>query len=80
MLEGKDSNDPAFPLFLQHIEPGSVAFYGLSKREYFAAMALQGLIAADTDFEKTGLEVARWVVSQADSLIERLNKTVGESP
>ncbi|NJO73319.1 MAG: hypothetical protein HC833_05840 [Leptolyngbyaceae cyanobacterium RM1_406_9] len=79
MLERTDSHDPAFPLFCQHIEPSSVAFYGLTKREYFAAMAMQGLIAADTDFEKTALEVSRWAVSQADSLIERLNETVGES-
>jgi hypothetical protein len=42
-------------------------------------MAMQGLIAADADFEKTALEVSRWAVSQADSLIERLNETVGET-
>ena len=47
---------------------------GLTKREYFAAMAMQGISAnaslTSTSFEK----IAEWSVKQADALIEELNK------
>lgn len=45
---------------------------GLTKREYFAAMALQGLLANDSALI-TGK--ARDAVQAADALIEELNKT-----
>jgi hypothetical protein len=45
-------------------------FGGLTKREYFAAMAMQGI----QDQEYIPLtEVARMAVKQADALIEALN-------
>ena len=45
---------------------------GLTKREYFAAMALQGLLANDS-----GLITSKAIdaVKAADALIEELNKT-----
>ena len=45
---------------------------GLNKREYFAAMALQGLLANDS-----GLITSKAIdaVKAADALIEELNKT-----
>lgn len=49
---------------------------GLSKREYFAAMALQGILAAHNIYE-TGVnnEVnARTAVNAADWLIKALNE------
>lgn len=47
---------------------------GLTKREYFAAMAMQGLCAEDHSKEcKT---VALWSVGMADALIAELNKEV----
>lgn len=54
---------------------------GLSKRELFAAMAMQGLLAAG----KTGLatvngvpfsDAATWAVSHADALIAELEREV----
>ena len=50
----------------------------ISKREYFAGLAMQGLQAANIengiqpvrDFEI----IAVWAVNQADALIEELNK------
>lgn len=45
---------------------------GLTKREYFAAMALQGLLANDSGFITSK---ARYAVKAADALIEELNKT-----
>ena len=46
---------------------------GLTKREYFAAMALQGLLS---DYESESIEdYSKYAVKLADSLIEELNKT-----
>lgn len=68
MLNSNPSSN-AFPIVLpEHIEPG------LSKREYFAAMALQGLIAIPQYGEMAGSEVASTAVYLADQLIEQLNK------
>jgi hypothetical protein len=45
----------------------------LTKREYFAAMALQGLLA---DYESESIEdYSKYAVKLADSLIEELSKT-----
>jgi len=51
--------------------------YGLTKREYFAAMAMKGIIAAHNIYE-TGIDNevnARTAINAADALIEALNKT-----
>lgn len=48
---------------------------GMTKREWFAGMALQGMIASDrleiNDFDKMSI----YAVSHANKLIEWLNKT-----
>jgi hypothetical protein len=63
-----DSNSPAFPM-------GERGHSGLSKREYFAAMAMQGFIASS---EKINNEIlARWSVEIADVLLEKLEKKNG---
>jgi hypothetical protein len=46
----------------------------LTKREYFAAMAMQGYLVNNA---KTGIkddEISRWSVEAADALIAELNK------
>ena len=68
------STDNAFPIFAAdgRYNPGNP---GLTKREYFAALAMQGLMAADAD------KVNRWsprmmaqvAVDNADALIDELN-------
>ena len=45
--------------------------YGLTKREYFAAMAMQGMLS-NTGIN-TESHVAHYAVEFADALIERLN-------
>ena len=48
---------------------------GLTKREYFAAMAMQGvIISEDYKHVTTAEQVARWAVAKADALITELNK------
>jgi len=46
---------------------------GLTKREYFAAMAMQGMIANSAN-EETAERFAFAAVGMADALIEALNK------
>jgi len=43
---------------------------GLSKREYFAGLAMQGLLVSnhDADFK----EIAEWSVKMADELLKQL--------
>lgn len=52
--------------------------YGLIKREYFAAMAMQGLLASSPKAEDGSAEhiyiTIRRAVLAADELIEQLNK------
>jgi hypothetical protein len=64
----------AFPLLVKESFPDDfTVHYGLTKREYFAAMALQGLLARDA--AGIGAEAnARAAVEQADALIAYLNR------
>ena len=68
------ANEPAFSKAASYSD-----FYGLdesqiglTKREYFAAMALQGLLANDSALITSKVRDA---VKAADALIEELNKT-----
>ena len=48
--------------------------YGLTKREYFAAMAMQGLLTCTMDTDCSIEELCQDAISAADSLLEGLNK------
>ena len=50
---------------------------GLTKREYFAAMALQGILANSSEIYNltTYEQYAKYSVLQADALINALNQT-----
>jgi hypothetical protein len=72
----RDSIDMEAELFklnptVQVTDPKSPVTHGLLKREYFAAMALQGYIASGLAGEKT---VAMHSVTVSDALIAELNK------
>ena len=59
------------------IDPNDPAYnntFGLTKREAFAAMAMQGLIASDLNDTIDEEKIANIAVKCADALIERLNK------
>ncbi len=45
---------------------------GLTKREYFAALAMSGFLGSDY-CEQSAKKVAEWSVDQADALIDALN-------
>lgn len=74
-------NDPAFPPDLTGIPEGSIFDYlasqkGLTKREYFAAMAMQGITAYHEAVlrTETSTQLASRAIALADALIVELNK------
>ena len=77
-------NDTAFPSAWMQDHSGSLPVGGLTKREYFAALAMQGLLANSYSngvnqptSEASFSQLAGLAVNQADALIVELNK--GES-
>lgn len=48
---------------------------GLTKREYFAGLAMQGIVASTTNEDAASEEkVAKWAVQHADALLAELEK------
>ena len=67
-----NSNSTAFPRF-SFADGEGLSTPGLTKREFFAAMAMQGLLAQESgDWCRSEVETAKMAVSQADSLMEAL--------
>jgi len=50
----------------------------LTKRELFAAMAMQGMLAADNTQSIDVEIIASWSVEHADGLIKAINKPSGD--
>ena len=83
MAKNTDGYSQAFPFsstdYYDERPIGSSEYFGLTKREYFAAMALQGLLAAETEnynfgATETGTRTAASeAVAHADALIAALN-------
>lgn len=79
-----NSEQPTFPIVQTNNMEGhefmDVSHYGLSKREYFAAMAMQGMLA-NPEIMKLGNPdtlmniVSMASVEQADDLLLALEKT-----
>jgi hypothetical protein len=67
-----EGNDLAFPNRGQHEDYERAT--GLTKREYFAAMAMQGFIASDLHAELSERQVSSLSIEAADNLINELNK------
>jgi hypothetical protein len=47
---------------------------GLTKREYFAAMAMQGILSTEQGYYLEYDKLATFAIAQADALIAELNK------
>jgi hypothetical protein len=63
------ANEPAYP------NKQVPSWKGLTKREYFAAMALQGIIANKDGLDIKIERIVESAVDTADALIEELSKT-----
>lgn len=71
------ARNAAMPVQVEPTHPRTVMGYGLTKRELFAAMAMQNMIHP-MGFDGPGIDpakIARWAVEQADALIEGLKKS-----
>lgn len=68
-----DSNEPAFPFEFNHSDVNQERYYGLSKREYFAGMAMQGICATNCEYNSWE-DLAKDAIGIADSLIKELEK------
>jgi hypothetical protein len=76
MTQQTKGNDPISATQEYHSKNFGVvlAKTGLTKREYFAAMAMQGMCANPDYTRNSPSVIAEWSVKQADALIEALNK------
>ena len=66
----KNADMPAFPVE-ETCNSESLSF-GLTKREYFAAMAMQGFLSQNEYITPEGLAFA--AIEQADALLKELEK------
>lgn len=68
-------DEPAFPTDSEaQIGPGSYHFPGMTKREYFAALALQGLLANSKSEPEDTIHNAIVALRNADTLINKLSE------
>lgn len=73
MTNDEFANEPAFPIKISDGVRAVTVFDGLSRRELFAVMIMQGLVSRnEAPFLPTCAELS---VSGADMLIDQLNKT-----
>jgi nitrogenase subunit NifH len=72
-MENKETN-PNEPINMVEYNNNYIST-GLTKREYFAAMALQGIIANKDGLDIKIERIVESAVDTADALIEELNKT-----
>ncbi len=68
------SSDPAFPIIDTNPSQKQVTTYlGFSKREQFAAMAMQGMLGSTNGLAAPAEAVCRIAVDMADLMIKYLN-------
>ena len=65
----QNSTEPAYPTNFE----GYPESFGLTKRELFAAMAMQGILSAN-DFQGNDGQLVKTAVTFADKLLEELAK------
>jgi hypothetical protein len=65
------ANDLAYPVK----KVDTINYTGLTKREYFASMAMQGIITNKDGLDIKIERIVESAVDTADALIEELNKT-----
>ena len=73
-----DGLDSAFPFVVDDISKNQCTYSGLTKREYFAALVMQGYAAnSDRIYHENVERNAEWAIQQADALIAKLSKETG---
>jgi hypothetical protein len=82
MKSSINDGGPAFPVDISCYDGDRRKLYGLSLRDYFAAKAMQGLIAApgnitEIDLEAWSRTVAPFAYLAADAMLAERAKTKG---
>ena len=72
-----NANEPAFPARLDNVHPDYAAMPGLTKREYFAGLVMQGLCADPSNHQlfRSHRHAAKSAVQIADALLSELERT-----
>jgi hypothetical protein len=68
------AGSPLNPQILKFGDGSEIVNMGLTKREYFAAMAMQGYLSGEMFMRQSREEISAKAVMAADALIEALNK------
>lgn len=71
----KNGKENIYPITIEDNGNSSVTYLGLTKREYFAGLALQGMMANQHLTSTENDTIARWSVEIADALLAELEKT-----
>lgn len=69
-------NEAAFPSVVPDVEQEFSAVLGLTKREFFAALAMAGLLANQGDYELA--DATQCAVKAADKLINELKGSAAQ--
>ena len=72
-----DTGDAAFPIVIPANQDWSEFDRGMTLRDWFAGMAMQGLLAADHDVQRSHEDIAGWAWTQADSMIVEKRRMEG---
>lgn len=73
----KNGDQPAYPVTEEttdRIDAGIAIYTGLTKREYFAAMAMQALVTRGENYEGWSENHSKQAIHIADSLLNQLEK------
>ena len=70
----------AFPFVETREMQGESISFGLTKREMFAAMAMQAQLSASDTKDTTTHGIAKWSVDYADALLAKLAKPTEATP
>lgn len=73
----KNGQEPAFPIVIDDVSKNQFVHTGLTKREYFAGLALQGMLAvyAGNDVNLPNIDAAaKQSIEYADALLAELAK------
>lgn len=68
-VEGRPEGDPAFPVLNAHYE--GWGDQGMELRDYFAAKAMQGIVAAGIYGLKDYDQIPHWAYAIADAMIDK---------
>jgi hypothetical protein len=71
------ASDNIYPLYKRETPEEWTVTNGMTKREHFAVMLMQGLVAHHGYGEMNTQEIAQRAVKLADALIDKLNNVAG---